>query len=281
MRKLLLALTLLSASAAVAQTANDIYPVEVYDLTYTVPESKNSAGKVIGTVFEAVAGNATNNNHPEYVPTVNAAVVSAFTDVLRLAPVTDQGAYRITGEITSISTTITSEEIEHKDKNGKKYYETVNSYAASVGVSLTLTDLASGQQWTNAFSSAVSQYDYAKNEDEAVKMAIKGLHNKIVAAYDNMFPLTATILERGNEKKDKMQQVYIDLGEANGVYKGLHFHVYEVGMVGGKETRKQIGRLKVEEVLGDDVSLCKVEKGQKEVKAALDAGSTLLVTSYR
>ena len=43
-----------------------------------------------------------------------------------------------------------------------------------------------------------------------------------------------------------------------------------------KQFLNQVG-LKVEEVLGEEVSFCKVTKGEKEVKTALDNGSTLVV----
>ena len=51
--------------------------------------------------------------------------------------------------------------------------------------------------------------------------------------------------------------------------------------IAGKEARIEIGRLKVEEVLGEELSLCKVTKGEKDIKTALDNGSTLVVTVRR
>ena len=60
---------------------------------------------------------------------------------------------------------------------------------------------------------------------------------------------------------------------------GTHFTVYILGSIGGKETRKQIGRLKVTSIEGDEVSLCKVSSGGKDIKAALDAQQKLLIIS--
>ena len=40
-----------------------------------------------------------------------------------------------------------------------------------------------------------------------------------------------------------------------------------------------IGRLKIEEVEGDEISLCKVTKGADKIKTALDEDQTLLITS--
>ena len=121
---------------------------------------------------------------------------------------------------------------------------------------------------------------YTNNtKDDAVKNALQTLRMRIVRYYNGEYPFTAHILERGAEKKDKQKEVYIDLGSAVGLREGIHFDVYTLGTIAGKETRKQIGRLKVNEIVGDEVSLCKVTSGAKDIKAALDAGQNLLVIS--
>ena len=55
--------------------------------------------------------------------------------------------------------------------------------------------------------------------------------------------------------------------------------VYEVKTIAGREAKSQIGKLRIEEVEGDDISLCKVQSGGKDIKAAIDAGEQLLVIS--
>lgn len=92
-------------------------------------------------------------------------------------------------------------------------------------------------------------------------------------------PLQANVIQGGATKKEKQKEVYIDLGSSEGAYVGLHMDIFEIGMVAGRETRSEIGRLKIEEVQGDDISLCKVQSGAKDIKAALDAGKRLRVIS--
>jgi hypothetical protein len=55
--------------------------------------------------------------------------------------------------------------------------------------------------------------------------------------------------------------------------------VYQMKTIGGHEAKSQIGKLKIEAVEGDDISRCKVQSGGKDIKAALDAGEKLVVTS--
>ena len=73
--------------------------------------------------------------------------------------------------------------------------------------------------------------------------------------------------------------MYIDLGADDGAYKGQQFDVLTVKTIAGKEARTLIGRLKIEEVEGDEISLCKVTKGSDKIKAALDEGENLMVVS--
>ncbi len=124
-----------------------------------------------------------------------------------------------------------------------------------------------------------SGWSWVNSNDTAIKNALESLRKKVEKFYNTAFPYTAHILERGVEKKDKQKELYIDLGAAHGLQEGTHFDVFVIGNIGGKETRKQIGRLKVKSVEGDEVSLCKVTSGGKDVKAALDAQQQLLIVS--
>ena len=96
------------------------------------------------------------------------------------------------------------------------------------------------------------------------------LSGQITRFYNRYFPLSAFIIERGNEKKDKQQEVYIDLGGQHGAYSGMHLTVYSVKTIAGRYARKELGKLKIKDVMGDDISLCKVTSGGKNIKAALD-----------
>ena len=102
--------------------------------------------------------------------------------------------------------------------------------------------------------------------------------NFIVDGTINYISITRE-LKVTSDKKDKQKELYIDLGTAHGLQEGVHFDVYAIGSIGGKETRKEIGRLKVKSIEGDEVSLCKVTSGGKDIKAAIDAQQQLLIIS--
>ena len=76
----------------------------------------------------------------------------------------------------------------------------------------------------------------------------------------------------------KTKELYIDVG-SRFIGEDVHFDVFIIGQVAGRETRKQIGRIRVRETLGDDISLCKVQKGGKDIKAAFDRGDAIVAIS--
>ncbi|MCF0173579.1 MAG: hypothetical protein HUJ91_07640, partial [Bacteroidales bacterium] len=258
---------------------NSVIPIEVYDLEYLEPDHRATAAKVIGTVLEVATGGISDNSHAELVPQVNAAVRQAFSSMRRLVPVTVEPALMATGNITSIHTSTKSRVVERKDSKGNVYKSTVLDAEGSVAVTITLTELETGQQWTNNFSAYCSWSDYAKNETEAIKYALGRLSRDITRYYNNMFPLTANIIEKAKIKKNKMKEVYIDLGWANGIAPYVHFDIYSLSEIAGREVRTHLGRLNVIEVLGNDISLCKVTSGKQELLNALSSDTPLLIVS--
>ena len=127
----------------------------------------------------------------------------------------------------------------------------------------------------------VSDYDlsWVETTEGAINNALSVLSGQITRFYNRFFPLNAFIIERGNEKKDKQQEVYIDLGGQHGAYSGMHLTVYSVKTIAGRYARKELGKLKIKDVMGDDISLCKVTSGGKNIKAALDEEQTVVAVT--
>ena len=279
MKKLFLIITLALGVflSSFAQNVNEIFSLSILPLRYVEPERNNSVGSVMGRLAEAAAGQTSNKRHPEVVPYIEAVVKTAFSDVRRLAPVDGVATFALSGEIVDVTTWTKSRTTETKASKGKIVKNVHTDYYASATVSLTLQDMATDHTWTQKFTGG-GQY-YYKSEGGAIEAALNIMQGKIVRYYNNLFPLTARIVEKASEKKDKLNEVYIDLGSDNCIFKGLHFNVSIVGETAGHVIEHKIGKIKVEEVLGSDISLCKVEKGKKEIKEAMDNNQTLAITS--
>ena len=262
---------------------NPIFSLEYQDATYEVKQKKTTAGQVLTTIASAAVGVATDTHHEDKVPEVNAAIRTALNHIRRLnqvdALMENEAGYLITGNITNLTTTSKTEVETSKDSKGKEIKKTSVRYDAVAEVSLTIKDALSGTTSTETFKAIAHSYSSIATAEKTLTKAIDHLKWKIVLYYNNMFPTKANIVERGNVKKDKQKEVYIDAGTSTRTDVDQHFTVYVVGNIAGRETKKEIGRLKVNEVLGEDISLCKVQKGGKDIKAALDEGKQVVVIS--
>ncbi len=259
-------------------------------ISYTKPETKqqstsNTVGKILGVALEAAAGqNTVTTAHPEYADAVRAAIIGAIGRSRRFC-VTDAGAETlvdgkpliIDGAISAISVT-RQVKVTVDDKNKK--HETIE-YKGNLTGNITLKDAVTLEIFrTININSESYQTSWLESEDKALANVMAKMSSRITHQLNAAFPLYASIVEGSTTKKDKQKEVYIDLGENMGIYQGLHFSVYSVREVAGKQAKKEIGRIKVEEVQGDEISLCKVIKGGSDIKKAIDDGATLLVTSY-
>ena len=279
-KELLFALALFMALPMMAQDENALKNVNVGELSYTMKEEpKSNLGTVVGAVLDVLSDQQT-TEQPGYVDAVRASVIAALgnvrrfvvTDGFQVQP-NDETNILIDGVVNYISTTR-----ELRLASNKK--DKIPQFYAQISLTINLKDPATGTVINSqVFDVNRTGWSWYNSSDTAIKEALEGLRKKVEKYYNTAYPYTANILERGVEKKDKQKELYIDLGASHGMRTGTHFTVYILGSIGGKETRKQIGRLKVTSVEGDEVSLCKVSSGGKDIKAALDAEQKLLIIS--
>ena len=280
MKKVYFFFSLFVAIPLMAQNSNTQQNVSVGELSYMIKEQpKSELGTVVGAVLDVLADRTT-EEQPGYVDAVRASVMMALSNVrrftvsdgLQVAP-NEATSLIVDGTVNYISTTR-----ELRTHSGKK--DKIPEFYAQIGLTLNVKDAASGNVINSqVFEVNKSSWSWFRSTDSAIKDALEGLRTKLVKYYNSIYPYSARILERGTEKKDKQKELYIDLGASHGLQEGTHLTVYVIGSIGGKETRKQIGRLKVNAVEGDEVSRCKVVSGGKDIKAALDAGEQLQIIS--
>lgn len=283
MRKLILTVVLMTTMAvgnAQNESGNMPLNVSVMELDYMMKEGpKSELGTVVGAVLDVLADQTT-SEEPGYSDALRASVIMALSNVRRFT-VTD-GLLVAPNDETNIIVdgTINYISITRELKLASNKRDKIPQFYAQIGLTLNVKDAVTGTVINSqVFEVNKSGWSWVNSNDTAIKKALESLRKKIGKYYDTAYPYTAHILERGVEKKDKQKELYIDLGAIHGLQEGTHFDVYIIGSIGGKETRKQIGRLKVKSIEGDEVSLCKVSSGGKDIKAAIDAGQNLLIIS--
>ncbi|MCF0178813.1 MAG: hypothetical protein HUJ97_01020 [Bacteroidales bacterium] len=281
------------AISAVAQSEDNVFfKCTPGNITYTTPKETRSSGaataaKIIGSILEAGVGqNTQTTHHPEFADAVSKAIAGGINYSRRFS-VIDGGlsqndldahvpALYYDGTISSITTTRRFR--TEKDKDGKIHNYT--EFMGNVAVTFDLKDEYTGRviKTVNLNSAAISEWWFA-SEEKALSYAISKMQSQITKDLDLSFPLHANIIEKNAIKGDKIKSLYIDLGSNAGVDVGLYLLVERVQMIGGKKAKKEIGRLRVLEVLGEEISLCKITHGGAEIKKALDAKETLQITS--
>lgn len=256
---------------------NKIFNIYIGEVRYEHTEKTKSDISKVGSAMLDVLQGSTTKQLSEYVPAVADAVKRGPMNVPRLivkeggAPEeVEEGDLLLTGAVTSIGT-VTSLKDKAAPADNKAFVE----------LTVTLMDLARNEIiGTRHFRRQVSATASSPSAEKALPTAIGALAGDVRGFLRATFPIYGEILEKGLEKKDKLKQVYINLGDNFGLYEDQNFTVYKIGMVSGRETKSEIGRVKVIEVQADDISLCKVSKGGDAIKTALESGTRLMLIGY-
>lgn len=147
-------------------------------------------------------------------------------------------------------------------------------YSATVDYTLKIIDAATGKLATSAdISLGHSMLDLSTGNtpQEAVAAVLKANKKKIRDFVDTNFKVKAQVLaEEFTVDDDEIETCIVTLGSGQGISKGQMLIVSAVRFIAGRETLKEVGTLKVTEVLADDLSQCKVTKGGKTMKTAMD-----------
>lgn len=163
-------------------------------------------------------------------------------------------------------------EVKSEVKDGKTIYTCSFNYSVTITDFINNTTVAtksfsySGSS-LGGFLGDLTNYD---SPEKAINGALSTIEKEIKNFIIEEFPLWGTVIGEDIEvKKDKLVQCYIDLGSNVGITDGQMFIVYEVQKKAGKDIKKEMGRLKAIEV-NEEITLCKVSKGDKELKLAMD-----------
>ena len=288
LKKLFLAISCLfciSATSFAQDDSNSTILAAINKFTYNPKLHKNSVGSVIGEVTAAVLSGQTSKEMAGYENAVQAAVIQGMSNSFRIRVVdglTDEDleyphVIYVDGDITNMTTT-SKTEVETYEEKGEKKTRSKTYFRGQVGVTLQVKDAHDGTVISSpSFNISASDMAWIETAEGAMNKVMEALSKKVRLCFDEMFPLTGNIIERAGEKKDKQKEVYIDLGSSHGMREGVVLLVFRNKIIAGKTAREEISRLKVKQVEGEEVSLCKVTLHGKELKAALDAGETLII----
>jgi len=152
---------------------------------------------------------------------------------------------------------------------------------AKVKFQLTLTDAATKQEIA---STKLDSKDYGDYYIRDVTAAENNVINQGVAYATYKFllaqyPLVVEVLDKGYEKESgKLKSIYIGMGQKENTQKNWELLIVKASDLvnNGQGKQQRIGRVRVSEVQGDDVSICRIKSGEDEIKAAIEKGEKLV-----
>ena len=262
---LLAACLMLSLNIQAQVERNAIYKIGIGHFNYTPKGENDNAGKILKNITTSIIKGKNTTQLSDYADDVRASIAKGFGNVARLQVIDgktfqneklqDKNLLYTDGTIVSISATSNGPSLKERKRLKNSAFTPYTNVEAAISVTVNVKNAYTGvMEDSRTFNASGSD---TASEDKAVTEALSNLSGAIAGYFNARYPVNAAIIERGEIKKEKQKTVYIDLGTSLSAYKGQQFDVYSV-----KE-------------------ICKVTKGEKEIKTALDNGNTLVVTVRR
>lgn len=147
---------------------------------------------------------------------------------------------------------------------------------------LEMTDYRTGAiVWSQDYSAndntATLSSDPMADVIRSISRSVKGDFAKLLPTEAPRPAVCGNVLRVDEVKKDKAESLFIDLGHDQEVRKGDTFNVFLTTNVEGHTGQTPIGHVTVTEVQGPTLTLCNIKKGGKEILAAIQAGTPLVV----
>lgn len=194
----------------------------------------------------------------------------------RQAKMKELGAdYIITGKVTGYAA-------NKEEKTAKIIGGGTKTYTEySINLQFTLNALAS-TDGSVVGTEIISETGISDQSiSDAVLKVLKSFDYEVELFIQKYFPLEVKIVEISNQKKGKAKEVLIAGGEILGLKKGDKFKVVEISMLGGMKREKEIGKITIKTVEGDNFSKCKVNDGGEELFKKFNEEKTLICISLQ
>lgn len=227
--------------------------------------------KVISTIRSAFIGGIDKTNRVK--------VVDAITSDpdLSLTPLED--ARRVGADYLLMGKLLNREATDDGSSN-IRYHSRANSYKEKFTLRLNLIRTSDGTTIsTRDYEETGSAQGKETTQYSALCNALINVPYEMNIYVENYFKVYGSILREVTVKRGKSKTVYVNLGYNAPIKEGVRLNVIESKVVAGKNMEQKIGEVRIDEIVGPQISLCKVNKGGEEIHRALDEGKTLRLVS--
>jgi len=163
---------------------------------------------------------------------------------------------------------------------GTKVYNIENK--AKVKFVVSLHDAATGEKLdSRELQSLAYSGKHESNAQGAEQRAINdGVARATWLYLMEVFPVGVEVLDKGAEKENgKLSSIYIAMGSDQGAQKDWELYVVKESEMVERGKQPSIGRIRISEVQGENISLCRVKNGADAIQEAIDKGEKLVAVT--
>lgn len=227
------------------------------------------SNRVLHTIRAAVTEGIRNTNRVEVID-----ALSAHTD-FSLNPLEDarrfQAAYLLKGSLLT-------REATDDGSSHRRYHSRANSFKEKFTLHLELVRTSDDVTiCTRDYEETGSASGKDATQFSALENALLNIPFEMRALVETYFKVYGSILKEGTGNSRRAKTVYINLGFNDPIKEGNRFDVIEEDVAEGE--KKKIGEIRIDEIMGPKISLCKVNKGGDKIKESLQRGATLRLIS--
>ena len=202
--------------------------------------------------------------------------VSAGSD-LSLSPLEDARRFRAEYLLKG---NLIQREATDDGSSHRRYHSRENSYKEKFPLRLDLIRTSDGVTIsTRNYEETGSASGKDATQYSALENSLINVPYEMGLFVENHFKVYGSILKVVSTKRDKAKTIYINLGYDDPIKEGLRFDVVEDGILEGHNIETKIGEIRITEIMGPKISLCKVNKGGETILTALNEGKTLKLIS--
>lgn len=164
---------------------------------------------------------------------------------------------------------------EFKDKEGKIIVR--ETFTGTMEVHVFCYDMV---EQTTLADYSFNVFRETANPEECARYTASEAKGNVRSWVNNNFRYKCSILQLGEyNKRGKLQDLYLSCGSNIGAVRGDVFYIYQVSEIGGIQTAKKLGKVKLKEITGPESCRCTVSNGETEIQNAFKNGDYLVAVS--
>lgn len=255
---------------------NAVYTVSIGKISFTPKDRRESLNSTLSSISQAATVGQVTVSEDKYASSVRASIIAGIGNAMRCNVIDRRFS---ANELRTLSPIMYADATISNISMTTQVNGSTTLYKGTIGVMLNLKDPHDGHVInSHLYNINGSDLAWVTTPEAAMNNTLKILTAQITRRINRLYPLNGQIIE-GRSKTNKQKEVYIDIGSSQNLHSGMHFTVYYITKIAGREAREELGRIQVRKVMGKEISLCKVQRGGKAIKQALDSGKKIIVIS--